>query len=281
MEKPLRQLRKSLRQLPDGPAPDAVHRLRTRSRQVEAIAAALPPAGEKLTRRLLKSIKSVRKAAGRVRDMDVLAGLARTLPQELHGEAIACLAEHLESSRKKHAAELLETLDRHHKPAREHLKQYAGQIEKRKDSAEHMREMEDRVQATATRLTADLSRWPTLTARNLHAFRLKVKELRAVLQFLDNTDRALVDDLRRVKDKIGGWHDWLQLAKTAAEVLNAQQHRPLLMLIRQTCRQKLNEALASADAFRQHPLERLPKKPPASERRIPASAITGRRPPAA
>jgi CHAD domain-containing protein len=283
VQKPLPQFRKSLRQLPGSPAPDAVHKLRTRARQVEAIAAALPPATEKLARRLFKSIRAVRKAAGRVRDMDVLAANTRMLPQELHGESIARLLAHLESSRENHVEDLRATIDRHHKQAREHLKQYAGQIEKRNSSAVLADETEQLVRAAAAHHTAGLGSWPALTPRNLHAFRLKVKELRSVLQLLAGADRSFIDDLGSAKDKIGEWHDWLQLAKTAAEALDAQQHRAFLTLIRQNGKQKLNEALAVANAFRERhlELERLAKKPPVSERRIPTSTVTERRTPAA
>jgi CHAD domain-containing protein len=265
VEKPLHQLRKSLRQLPGGPAPEDVHKLRTRARQVEAIAAALPPASDKLSRRLRKSIKMVRKAAGRVRDMDVLTALARTLPQELHGESIALLLENLESSRKKYAADLLETLDNHHKQAREYLRQYAREIEERNASSARAHDAEQQIRFAAACHTAALASWPTLTARNLHAFRLKVKELRPVLQLLARGDQAFVNDLGTAKDKIGEWHDWLQLANTAAEALD-KQHLALLTLIRQNGKPKLNEALASANALRQRYLELPAKKPPVSER---------------
>ncbi|HVU47567.1 MAG TPA: CHAD domain-containing protein [Terracidiphilus sp.] len=281
VEKPLRQLRRSLKSLSANPAPEAVHKLRTRARQVEAIAAALPPTSEKLARRLLKSIKSVRKAAGRVRDMDVLAAHTRTLPQEPHSEALTLLLEQLESSRKTHAAALIDTLEVQRKPGREHLKQYASQLEKRKSSTALEREVEEKVNAAAAHLSAELSRWPALTARNLHAFRLKVKELRAVLQLLLSSDQALVNDLGVVKEKIGEWHDWLQLAKAAAEALDAKQHRALLAAIKQTGQRKLAEALTASTALRQHHLERPAKKPPVSERRPAGATIKARRTPAA
>jgi CHAD domain-containing protein len=284
VEKPLRQLRRSLSKLAADPPPEDVHKLRTRARHIEAIAMALSPAGEKLARRLLKSIKPLRKAAGRVRDMDVLAVHARTLPLELHGESVASLLEHLESSRKKHAANLLEILDHHQKQARDQLKQYAAQIEKHKGSAPRAREIERQVRSAAASHTAELGNWPALNARNLHSFRLKVKELRSVLQLLSGADQALVDALGIAKDKIGEWHDWLQLAKAAAEALDAGQHRALLTLIRQNGQQKLNEALACANALRQRYFERPLKKPPipdssldsSPERRSSAAAVTRR-----
>ena len=280
VKKPLRQLRKSLRQLSDNPAPDRVHKLRTGARQVEAIASAIPPASEKLARRLLKCIKMVRKAAGRVRDMDVLTAHAHTLPQQPHNQALARLVEHLEQSRKAHADTLLRTLDLQRKTARAHLKTYSGQLEKRNKSSVLLSDVEGQVHASAARLTAEISRWPSLSPHNLHGFRLKVKELRAVLQLLPSSDHVLVNDLGVVKDRIGAWHDWLQLAKTATEVLDAGQDNGLLTLIRQTGKQKLTEALATANALRQRHLQLPLKKPPVSERQEPVT-IKARRNPAA
>lgn len=280
MEKPLRQLRSLLGQFPQDPAPGAVHRLRTRSRQVEALAAALPPSGEKLTRRLLKSIKSVRKAAGRVRDMDVLAAHAHTLPAEPYGAALARLIAYLGQSREKHARELLQTIAERRKTARDSLKSYARQMEIGKDSAAFAREAEELVHAAEARITAEISRRPTLTARNLHAFRLNVKELRSTLQLLSAPDRDFIDALGVVKDKIGEWHDWLQLGKTAAQVLDARQDRALLAAIQETRRHKLREALLSAQSLRQALLDRsagkAPRKPPLAERRPPALSVTDR-----
>ena len=302
VQKPLRKLRKSLRNLPADPQPEQVHRLRTRSRQIEAAAAALSPAGEKLTRRLLKSIKPLRKAAGSVRDMDVLAAKAIAFAQEpgqdpgqnLHRDGLARLVEHLQQSRKKSAAGLLAVVDQRKKAARRNLKLYAKQIEGAQDSASAARGAERQAQAAAAQLTAELDRWPALSARNLHSFLLKVKALRSVLQLLSGTDGELAGDpfgnsligaLGTVKDKIGEWHDWRQLATAAADALDPQQQRELLTAIKKIVRQKLHEALAAADAIRDvirdQPLHPGAKKPPASERRLPAQAATARRNPAA
>jgi CHAD domain-containing protein len=278
VQKPLRQLRKLLKNLHADPPAEEVHKLRTRSRQIEAIAAALSPAEEKLTRRLLKSIKPLRKTAGSVRDMDVLSAKARALPQEpgqnSHREALTRLVEHLELSRKKYAAGLVTALVRQRKTARQNLKLYAKQLECGKDSGSLAREREQQVQAAAAQLAAELGRWPALSARNLHSFRLNVKELRSVLQLLSNCDRAFVEALGTVKEQIGDWHDWQQLAMAATEVLHAQQDRALLSAIEELVRQKLREALTAANALRESRLQPAAKKPPASERRLPAQSAT-------
>jgi CHAD domain-containing protein len=289
VEKPLRQLRKLLRKLPANTTPDAVHKLRTSARQVEAIAMVLPPCGEKHVRRLFKSIQSLRRAAGRVRDMDVLTCQARALPLEIQGDAAACLISHLEASRKKYAAELLATVERRRKTTREHLRRYAKQLQRAQAPTSVANNTEQQAESLATHLAAELERWPVLTALNLHAFRLKVKELRSVLQLSTASDHAVIDALGTAKDTIGTWHDWQLLYEAAAQLTLAQltgdqQDRTLLTWIKAAADEKLCEAISAADALRRQYFEcfaervvaRPVKKPPASERREAAGALTGR-----
>jgi CHAD domain-containing protein len=295
VQKPLRQLRRLLRNLAADPAPEDVHKLRTRTRQIEAIAGALSPSGEKLTRRLLKAIKPLRKAAGGVRDMDVLAARARSLLEEQRQnsvadplvDSLARLLESLKVSRKKHASGLLDAVEQQRKTARDYLKQYAKQLEACENSASQTRESEQRLQAAAASLAAELNSWPALSTRNLHPFRLKVKELRSVLlllsaanqefdQMFDHEfDPIFVGALGTVKEKIGEWHDLHELDTAASQALDPQQDRTLLALIKETARPKLREALAAANALRQRPLQSAAKKPAASERasrRLPVTA---------
>ena len=75
---------------------------------------------------------------------------------------------------------------------------------------------------------AELREWPRLNNLNIHHFRLKVKELRYVLQLFPGADPGLVDSLAKVKDDIGDWHDWQQLLAIAREVLDARKDKTLL-----------------------------------------------------
>jgi CHAD domain-containing protein len=265
LQKPLRELRKSLKRLKKDPLPEEVHKLRTRARHIEAIAPALTPGKEKKTRRLLKSIKPVRKAAGSVRDMDVLTGNALSLPANSHSESLVRLIEHLGNTRQKSAGALFDTVDEQRKSARQMLKRYARLVEsslkdKRSGSngsrspagpAQPVRHVE----AAIHELTAELSRWPALAEGNIHPFRLKVKELRSILQLVPSSDEGLVEALGKVKDRIGDWHDWQQLAGFARAVLDAPGDSALLEQIDETGRQKLDEALAAANALRRRYLK--------------------------
>jgi CHAD domain-containing protein len=263
LQKPLRKLRKSLKHLPKDPPPEAVHKLRTRARQIESIAPALTPSEEKKTRRLLKSIKPVRKAAGGVRDMDVLTGNALRLPKNSHSESLARLIALLETMRQESADALLDTVSEKRKPARHLLKQYSRLVQasfKGRHNGKHngspgqaassSRPVENAIHG----LTRELSEWPALDAENIHPFRLKVKELRSILQLFPNSDARFVAALGKVKDQIGEWHDWQQLAGFARHALDRDIDRPLLDQIDQVGAQKLTEALTAASALRRRHL---------------------------
>ena len=70
--KPARRLQKLLREIPPDLPPEYVHRLRTQSRKLEATVHAISSAQDHRAHRMLTRIKPIRKAAGSVRDMDVM-----------------------------------------------------------------------------------------------------------------------------------------------------------------------------------------------------------------
>ena len=126
--KAMRELSKTLKSLLDDPAPKEVHKLRTAARRVEAIATVLAHSDEKRSRRLLKSIEPVRKAAGGVRDMDVLTANARRLARRSAGDSLTRLLDHLQIARRQNAEKLRRVLARRRDAAREDLKQYARMV---------------------------------------------------------------------------------------------------------------------------------------------------------
>jgi CHAD domain-containing protein len=233
-----------------------VHNLRTHARRVEAIAAALMPGGKKQKQRLLKTIRPVRKAAGVVRDMDVLARNARTLARHRRNGSVARLLAYLSSMRLESARELFEAVAERRSDARRRLKRFSRQIEKRFHENKPQAAGDGPGTEAAMKLIRELNSWPGFSAENLHAFRIKMTELRYQLQLARDANRKFVDALGEVKEKIGDWHDWQQLAKTAEKVLDAQDDRATLKKIDETGKKKLIQALAAADAIRARYLSR-------------------------
>jgi CHAD domain-containing protein len=260
VRKPVRMLRKSLKSLTRDPPIEDVHNLRTGARRVEAIAAALMPGQNKLARRLLKTIRPVRKAAGEVRDMDVLATKALSLDRHRSNNSVARLLEHLRSMRVEGARALLDTVSEQRSDARRSLKQFSRRIEKRfhanKPGAKAGTAGNGSSGQAAMTLIDELTRWPAFNAGNLHAFRIQVKELRYLLQLTKGANPKLVDALGVVKDRIGDWHDWQQLAKIAEKVLDPQDDRATLKKIDEMGKKKFNQALAAAQALKARYLSR-------------------------
>jgi CHAD domain-containing protein len=260
VQKPVRILRRSLKSLTRDPPMDEVHNLRTHARRVEAIAAALMPGDKKQRQRLLKTIRPVRKAAGVVRDMDVLARNAHTLARHGRNRSVARLLAYLSSMRGESARELFDTVAEQRSDARRRLKRFSRQIEKRFDENTPRAAGEAVGDGPGTeaamKLIGELNGWPGFSAENLHAFRIKVKELRYLLQLARDANRKFVVALGDVKEQIGDWHDWQQLAKTAEKVLDVQDDRATLKKIDETGKKKLIQALAAADAVRARYLSR-------------------------
>jgi CHAD domain-containing protein len=261
--KALRELSKTLKSLPVDPPPNEVHKLRTTTRRVEAIVSVLAQLEGKESRRLLKSIEPVRKAAGGVRDMDVLIGNARKLARQsngdslarLPGDSVARLTEQLQIARQHSAVELRRAIGKRRDSARDNLKEYIGLVRaesaraKRSSSANGSAE-NDGIHTAAINVLRELGEWPPLNAENIHEFRLKVKMLRYILQLSADANDRLGDALGNVQRRIGDWHDWHQLQEIAREILNQERDEALLARISQTTTRRFGHALAAANAFR-------------------------------
>jgi CHAD domain-containing protein len=253
LQKPVRTLRKGLKSLPKDPAPQQVHKLRIGARQMESVAAALLPANGNKARQLLKTIKPLRKAAGRVRDMDVLTGNALKLARVPGRDSLARLVKYLGSKRQKNTDKLVDAVEHRRKAARRRLKQFEKRVEsalKAGDSGVRAVQLEGGVRAATENLRGDLSRWPELGADNIHRFRLKIKELRSLLQLERDSDAGFVRALGNAKNKIGEWHDWQQLSEIAREILHSQEDRPLLVEIDDVVKRRLEEALTASNSLR-------------------------------
>jgi CHAD domain-containing protein len=247
--KPLRNLRKILKDFPAHPTPEQVHDLRTRARRLEATVHALSPDPDRDVRRLLKAIKPLRKAAGKVRDVDVFIAHLYSLTNDPAGEGLVRLTEHLAGLREKHARRLNQVMDRRQKVARRRIQQYVRRLEQAEMPYGSVSP------AAAQVLAAELVHWPKLHANNLHEFRIRAKELRYMLQMIQGANPAGLDGLAEVKDAAGEWHDWLELRTLAKRILDAEADGQILRQISAITRDKLRNALTVANRLRKLKLE--------------------------
>lgn len=253
-QKPLRKLRKSLKKLPEDLSPDYVHGIRTRARRIEAVFHAFGFDETRSGSALIGKIASIRKKAGRVRDMDVLTDYAAGLSGERDSDCLVQLLEYLGARRSRKAGKLRRRLLGGRRKLRRALKRYIALSEKEFPTRDGRNSRGDGKQADATAaalvLSGELAAWPALDLHNLHAFRLKVKELRYVLQLATTPDTPLLRSLGDAKDAIGKWHDWSELSAITAEVLDHAGRCAVRDEIESHARDEFAHALAVANELR-------------------------------
>jgi CHAD domain-containing protein len=251
--KPPRKLQKLLKKLPIDPAPETVHQLRTQTRKLEAILHALSPADEGTERRLLKILKPIRRAAGRVRDMDVLIAKTTKLSAHLQSDGVIRLVQHMAAIRDADATRLHRQVKRRRKKARSLLQSF------RRDLKRLQAPYQSGAPSSSPRpqlLVQKLEHWPRLTPGNLHDFRKGVKELGYMLQLVPDQDEGRLEAYAKVKDTAGDWHDWLQLKCLADSVLDPRDDAPMLNEIGSILQEKFHTALEVANSLRKRGIEK-------------------------
>lgn len=251
LNKPFRKLRKLVKKMRKRPTSEQVHDLRTNTRRVEATLKALQLDRKRKGKRVLKILSPMRKRAGKVRDMDVLTGFASGLSRDGTQEAVVQVLETLGETRFQTARKLHRSVANRRRVARKYLKGCASMIDQNLNESGKRFPDEWRANATADalELSSELAGWPQLTARNLHPFRIKVKELRNVLK-LAGDDGEFADRLGEVKDSIGEWHDWTVLSSIAKDSLKKSESRSIVQQIDNVAMQKQQKALELSKQLR-------------------------------
>jgi len=255
LSKPAKKLRKLVGKLSRQPAPKTVHDLRTNSRRFEAAFHALDLGDQGVPKSVLKGLRRCRKRAGKVRDMDVLTEYASKVHAEGEEECRVRLLEHLGAQRKKYANRLYAEVRRLRSSLRKELKRTPPILDKLArvngdDPGENV--FGPKAAGTAVTLAVQLGAPPRLNRGNLHPYRLKVKELRSVLQMAAGKDPQFVSDLGKVKDAIGEWHDWQELVSIAEQELDHGNQCGLPAELKRIAGRKYDRALALAQGLRTH-----------------------------
>jgi len=96
------------------------------------------------------------------------------------------------------------------------------------------------------------------------------KELRYVLELSGDKD-ALVKALGNVKNKIGDWHNWVELSAVARDTLSHRESCAVLKQIRSRTQKYLREGIAEANRMRMRYFHPRPTRTNPSARAIPTS----------
>ena len=245
------KLRKLLKRVPKQPSPEQVHDLRTCTRRLEAGLDALGIDFRHNERRLLRVLSRLRKSAGKIRDMDVLIGYASTIHLEREQDCLVQLLEHLGAKRYRYAREMWGVKQKQGPELRRRLERTAKRLEKLSRQVQARTRARKDVMATSFQLSSELNTPARLSKKTLHAFRLKVKELRYVLQLADGApQQPFVDSLGEVKDAIGKWHDWEALTEVAAKLLDHGGNCELLVELRRRSNAEYSQSLSLANEMR-------------------------------
>ncbi|MCU1258257.1 MAG: hypothetical protein JWO80_1142 [Bryobacterales bacterium] len=277
--KPVKKLRKLIDRVESESNPETVHDLRTTTRRFEAMFDALSLDAHGIGKAMLKDLGRIRKRAGKVRDMDVLTGFASTVHPQGDQECQVELLEHLGAQRKKQAAKLSAEAKNFHRPLRKNLKRAGSVLAKllqENKNSDQGDSVSVEATASAVKLAVQLGTPPRLGRDNLHPYRLKIKELQNVLRMAAGSARPrFVDDLGEVKDAIGEWHDWEELASIAEKNLDHRSWCGLQPELKRIARQKYGRALGLAQQLRKTYLQ----DPDARGKRTSAAAPKIPRPP--
>jgi CHAD domain-containing protein len=256
IEKPIRKLRKFIKGIGAPPAAEDIHKLRTNCRRLESSLDVLSLDSSGSGRGISKQIGRLRKHAGKIRDIDVLTDyLVGMKHPDSERDCHVRLLEHLGGSRKKYVKKLEAVRKQYRAQLRRGLKNISKKLEKVASKNQNDRSAKHAVSAqlAATALTrmSELKDPPRLLRSNLHPYRLKVKELRNVLQMAGEAEQQqFVDKLGDVKDAIGEWHDWEVLVDLARDVLNHGKGCRLVIEMRRIADTKYKEALSLTNSMR-------------------------------
>jgi CHAD domain-containing protein len=262
-----RKLRKLLKKGSKHPSPDQVHKLRTSIRRLEAASEALISDPNRKMRRVLRDLGRIRKRAGKVRDMDVLTADAASLHVAQEQDCAVELLQYLGSRRYKHADRLSAILQRDSKDLRRRLKKFSALLVKRipepgEVASDGQLPGSAEAAAVAMHLSSELAKPSKLNRNNLHPYRLKVKDLHDVLRLAEKPSKPeFIDVLSEVKDAIGDWHDWEELAAIAGRVLNHGANCKLLAKLKEVSSDKYEHALSLAIRMRKRFLRAQNRKP--------------------
>ncbi len=259
----IQKLSRELSRLAVKLAPESVHRFRTYSRRVEALLDEFLAEPTRSDKKLLKQLARLRKKAGRVRDLDVQITALRSLKIPQEPARKSQLTHALAEERVKREKKLAKAFDEGTvSTARKRLKRAASGLGF-PNGTDPLR--------SAMRRMARLGSDSPVTEKLLHQYRIAGKRARYIAELAANDPEAqrFIEQLKRMQDVIGDWHDWLKLTQRAEELFGDTQALALLAALRNVTRAKFRQALDALVDVRA-----------ALSRPVSVPAAPGRRPPA-
>jgi CHAD domain-containing protein len=205
--------------------PDTIHDTRVWSRRLQQIIQVMFPAGRtKKLRRLVRTLRKVRRALGECRNLDVCIELTQQKMDATQSETVHRAWGQVQSDlREKRSAEVARFDDVLRRCDIVALIRRAQEL---LESAESVKNAEQYLRDS---IAEAFTKWrksygqarTTREAADLHALRISGKRLRYQSELLadlgDAPSKSLVESLKMLQDELGAWHDKQVLLKVAAE----------------------------------------------------------------
>lgn len=219
------------------PTPESIHRFRTNSRRVESLLELVPELNSN-QKKALKLLKRLRGKAGRVRDLDIQIAALRSLKISQSPADKSQLLRGLAEERDRRLSKLEKAFD----------KKTAAELKRRLQRANKETEISEKLDPLAAGLCLfhglEKDGGP-LSEEKLHQYRIVGKRARYLAELAGETPEAeaTVEQLKRLQDIIGDWHDWLELSNRAEKVLGDHQASALVAALRNLTRAKFRQAV--------------------------------------
>jgi len=239
------RLDRELRKLAKKTAPENVHKFRTNSRRVEALLSEVVLERHRNDEKLLTLLGRLRKKAGRVRDLDVQIEALRALKFPQANGHKSQVMDALVDERAKREKKLARAFDRDTtEEIRKRLKRAANKMEIARDT--------DALQLTLRKLGEVGNNNAPLTEKTLHQYRIIGKRARYLAELADGNVEAkrVVEQLKRMQDVIGDWHDWLRLTEKAEGLLGGVRDSALVAMLRNVTQAKFRQSWEAVGEIR-------------------------------
>ena len=251
------RLDRQLSKLASKPQPKNIHQFRTAARRAETALAELVADPDRKSRKLLKLVTKLRRRAGKVRDLDVQIAALRSLKVSEQPGIKTQLLQTITEKRGRREKRFLDTLDK------ETIRELRRRLKKAKD--DFADSGPDPQVLVRTRLAAFTNNTGVVTEKLLHHYRIEGKQIRYLAELAGHNPEGqrIIEDLKRMQDVLGEWHDWLTLNATVSKLLSDSTNSPLLSAIHNILAAKYREAVQAVSTAKANLL----KKPPAEIQR--------------
>ncbi len=233
-----RKLNLQLSRVTEHSGPEAVHKLRTNTRRVETVVQELIREPDRSARKLLKILRRLRKKAGRVRDLDAQIGLLRNLKIAHQGGQKSQLLRTLAAERIKKEKKLSGVLG---KDEVRELRKRLMRVGRNLQIPEGVEPLTLALRSLSE-VTQDHS---PLTEATIHQYRIAGKRARYLIETSGKAPEAetLIENLRKMQDVVGDWHDWLTLTERAEDLFGGVKNSALVAAMRNVTRAKFRESV--------------------------------------